>query len=162
MKANVSMKFAASLKPARMALLPLTLAALLASGCASTGESKAKEKVDYAPYVSGEVQQISSNFVSGWEEAGDNQVVMHLSPNRAYLLTLFGPCFHLDFSHRIAFTSDGSNIRSGIDSIYTDYDRERCRIQRIQSLDMKRLKADREKAKQTPATPAGESKPAEG
>lgn len=152
-----------TLMSARSVLLPVALVTLLASGCASTGEKTPKAEFDYTPYISGEVQQISSNFVSGWEEAGDNRVVMHLSPNRAYLLTLFGPCFHLDFSHRIAFTSDGTNIRSGIDSIYTDYDRERCRIQRIQSLDMKRLKADREKAKQTPTQPAaGDSKPAEG
>ena len=71
---------------------------------------------------------------------GRNQVVVWTQINDAYLITVWDSCQDLNFAPRIGIKSIGNTV-SRLDSIRVG--RDRCPIQEIQPIDVKRYKADR-------------------
>jgi hypothetical protein len=128
-----------------MLRLPLTIVlATLLAGCAQSPvrDAPAKAKPDYRDYVVGGAMAFDFNRVDNWDSPNPGEVVVWNGPNEAYLLSLFEPCFGLDHAATILLSSHGS-VRAGSDAVIVNG--ERCRIQRIDRLDARRLKADQAK-----------------
>jgi hypothetical protein len=125
-------------------LLTTLALAMLAAGCAHSPAhdqvaAADKAKPDYRDYVLGTAMAFDFRRVDNWDSPAPDEVVVWTSPKEAYLLRLFGPCFGLDNAATILLSSNGS-VRAGSDAVIVAG--ERCRIQRIDRLDARRLKAD--------------------
>jgi hypothetical protein len=121
------------------------LAALLASAlgaCATPAahdadaQAKAPPKQrattdDYLRYVQGTAPSFGSKNATDWTAPDPNHVVLWVSQNEAYLLTLVGACFGLEASQSI-LVGDGAVMVGP----------ERCPISKAERLDARRMKAD--------------------
>ncbi len=96
---------------------------------------------DYRRYVRGNVQAFNSSNVTDWDAPDPQHVVVWTSPAEAYLLTLFGACFGLDSASTILLSADGGVVRPGAAAVMVGS--ERCRIQFVERLDARAMKADR-------------------
>ena len=124
--------------------MTMLLSTLLAA-CAPSpvrNDAAAKAKPNYRDYVQGGAIAFDFNRVDNWDSPSPDQVVVWTSPNEAYLLSLFGPCFGLDHAATLVLSSRGS-VHAGSDAVIVAG--ERCRIHRIDRLDARRLKADQAK-----------------
>lgn len=69
-------------------------ASLLAAGCAADRDDVASTATEAA-----ETRECFwPAEVSGFSDAGDDQVLIHTGPGETYLFETFGPCPNLDFS----------------------------------------------------------------
>jgi hypothetical protein len=132
----------------RIATCVVSLAAAAALlGCASDG-SIARVRSDpgqeYAPYAGAPIDGFTTFGLHGWEVAGHDKLVIWNGVNEAYLLTLGGICSELQWVQRVAVTSTTHRV-SKFESVHVG--RDRCPIDEIRPLDIKRLKADRAKAR---------------
>lgn len=136
------------------AIASLALAAALAActstppahGDAQTTRADAPSKPrpttnDYRRYVRGNVQAFNSSSVTDWDSPDPQHVVVWTSPAEAYLLTLFGACFGLDSASTILLSADGGVVRPGAAAVMVGT--ERCRIQFVEKLDARAMKADK-------------------
>jgi hypothetical protein len=96
---------------------------------------------DYRRYVRGNVQQFNSSNVTDWDAPDPQHVVVWTSPAEAYLLTLFGACFGLESASTILISADGGVVRPGAAAVMVGA--ERCRIQFVEKLDARAIKADK-------------------
>ena len=96
---------------------------------------------DYRRYVRGNVQAFNSSSVTDWDAPDPQHVVVWTSPAEAYLLTLFGACFGLDSASTILLSADGGVVRPGAAAVMVGT--ERCRIQFVEKLDARAMKADK-------------------
>ena len=96
---------------------------------------------DYRRYVRGNVQAFNSSNVTDWDAPDPQHVVVWTSPAEAYLLTLFGACFGLDSASTILLSADGGVVRPGAAAVMVGA--ERCRIQFVEKLDGRAMKADK-------------------
>jgi hypothetical protein len=124
--------------------IPIALIALLSiAGCApmmtgsavrpaTTGEGT----LDYRAFTTGPVMAADFRRISDWSSPDPQHVVLWNTPNRAYLVTLSGPCMALQNAATIGVTG-GQLARAGRESIVVQG--ERCPIWRIDRLDTRRL-----------------------
>jgi len=96
---------------------------------------------DYRRYVRGNVQAFNSSNVTDWDAPDPQHVVVWTSPAEAYLLTLFGACFGLESASTILLSADGGVVRPGAAAVVVAA--ERCRIQFVERLDARAMKADK-------------------
>ncbi|HET7925224.1 MAG TPA: DUF6491 family protein, partial [Rhodanobacteraceae bacterium] len=92
-------------------------------------------------YVRGNVQAFNSSNVTDWDSPDPQHVVVWTSPAEAYLLTLFGACFGLESASTILLSADGGVVRPGAAAVMVGA--ERCRIQFVEKLDARAMKADK-------------------
>lgn len=111
---------------------------------ASATRGAAKPKLDYREYTTGVALSADFSRLDDWDSPDPEHVVLWSTPNRAYLLTLFGPCYELNGAPTIALTGR-SFVRADADAVLVRG--ERCRIQRIEQLDTRRLKEAQAQAK---------------
>jgi hypothetical protein len=96
---------------------------------------------DYRRYVRGNVQAFDASNVTDWDAPDPQHVVVWTSPAEAYLLTLFGACFGLESASTILLSADGGVVRLGAAAVR--FGSERCRIQFVEKLDARAIKADK-------------------
>jgi len=96
---------------------------------------------DYRRYVRGNVQAFNSSNLTDWDAPDPQHVVVWTSPAEAYLLTLFGACFGLESASTILLSADGGVVRPGAAAVVVAA--ERCRIQFVERLDARAMKADK-------------------
>ncbi|WP_115719649.1 DUF6491 family protein [Gallaecimonas mangrovi] len=112
--------------------------ALLLGACASHPEQK---KVPWENYAAKKSVDVFNPDFSNFRIISNNQVVIWESPRNAYLVSVLGPCFFDDTAPVLGFTTKmGDMVSAATDSIL--YLHQRCPIQRIQKLDLKKLKTD--------------------
>ena len=96
---------------------------------------------DYRRYARGNVQAFNSSNVTDWDAPDPQHVVVWTSPAEAYLLTLIGACFGLESASTILISADGGVVRPGAAAVMVGA--ERCRIQFVEKLDARAIKADK-------------------
>lgn len=96
---------------------------------------------DYRRYVRGNVPAFNSSSVTDWDAPDPQHVVVWTSPAEAYLLTLVGACFGLESASTILLSADGGVVRPGAAAVMVGA--ERCRIQTVDKLDARAMKADK-------------------
>ncbi len=123
-------------------LSAILVAAALASACASSnGISRSEELLDkYEPYVGEPVRNVTAFRQQSWQPVSRTQLVLWTSINDAYLLTVTNNCPNMMFTNAIGVTSTGSSI-STHDAVIVRGDR--CHIEQIQPIDVRRMKDDR-------------------
>lgn len=124
--------------------LAVILAALLTSACATTGLERSKRDrllAKYEPYVGEPVSSFTAFRQESWQPISRTQLVLWTSINDAYLLTIASNCPNLMFTDAVRVTSTTSSI-STLDSVLVRGDR--CPIQQIQPIDVRRMRNDRE------------------
>jgi hypothetical protein len=127
-------------------LTAIFLAALLAGGCATTGDggierTKGERLLDkYEPYLGEPVDKFTALRYDSWQPISRTQLVLWTTFNDAYLLTVDNTCPELQFAQTVGVTSTTSSI-STLDSVLVRG--HRCEIQEIQPIDVRRMKADR-------------------
>lgn len=129
----------------RMHWIPLLLVVVLAA-CAQQPTRTASAlhstgAIDYSRYVQNDVGWMPFHTVSSWDSNDTGSVVVWTMPNRAYLLTLVGPCIGLRSAVAIGLTSHAGSVSSARDAVIVRG--ERCPIMRIQQLDAKAIEEAR-------------------
>ena len=127
-------------------LSAILVAAALASACASSnGISRSEELLDrYEPYLTEPVTSFTAFRQESWQPISRNQLVLWTSINDAYLLTVTNNCSNMMFTNAVSVTSTGTSI-STHDAVLVRGDR--CRIEQIQPIDVRRMRNDREARK---------------
>jgi hypothetical protein len=134
------------------AITSLVLAAVLSSCApaarndAPSARSQALSKPrpttdDYRRYIRGNVSAFNASGVTDWDAPDPQHVVVWTSPAEAYLLTLFGACFGLESASTMLLSADGGVVRPGAAAVMVGA--ERCRIQSVEKLDARAIKADK-------------------
>lgn len=127
-----------------MTRLPALLAVLVLGGCAVATPEQAIRPVatvdgrtiDYRDFTTGPLMAADFRTITDWSSPDPQHVVLWNTPNRAYLVSLTGPCMALQDAATIGVT--GSQLtRAGSDAIMVQG--ERCGIRRIERLDTYRL-----------------------
>jgi Family of unknown function (DUF6491) len=123
-------------------LLVLITAALATTACASaisksTGDNA---KLDYREYAGEPVERFTAFDIDSWTPVSRNQLVVWTGSNDAYLLTVWDNCDNLQFAERVAVRKTGFSV-SRLDSVQVKG--QRCQIQEIRPVDIKRMKLDR-------------------
>jgi len=124
-------------------LLVLIAAGVLASACSVTGlkRSSGEQLLSrYEPYVGEPIHSFSALRQDSWQPVSRTQLVLWTGLNDAYLLTIGNNCPSLMFTNRVLVTTSASSI-STLDTVIVGANR--CPIQQIQPIDVKRMRADR-------------------
>ena len=120
-------------------LLVLVLTALLTSAC---GALKRNEKepilANYEPYIGEPIRGFTSIRLSSWQSISRTQLILWTGANEAYLVTVSDTCPELQFTKTIRVTSTSSK-GSTFDQVLVASDR--CQIQHIQPIDVRRMRA---------------------
>ena len=124
-------------------MLALALIAVVASGCASGLSRTRSDQVlaRYEPYVGEEIRGFTAFRQHSWQPVSRNQLILWTTINDAYLLTISNNCPDLMFSNAIGVSSTVSEI-STMEHVTVRGDR--CPIQKIQPIDIRAYKRDRE------------------
>jgi len=121
-------------------LLVLVLTALLTSAC---GALKRNEKepilANYEPYIGEPIRGFTSIRLSSWQSISRTQLILWTGGNEAYLVTVSDTCPELQFTKTIRVTSTSSK-GSTFDQVLVGSDR--CQIQHIQPIDVRRMHAE--------------------
>lgn len=121
-------------------LLVLVLTALLTSAC---GALKRNEKepilANYEPYIGEPIRGFTSIRLSSWQSISRTQLILWTGANEAYLVTVSDTCPELQFTKTIRVTSTSSK-GSTFDQVLVGSDR--CQIQHIQPIDVRRMHAE--------------------
>jgi hypothetical protein len=123
-------------------MLALALIAVVASGCASGLSRSRGDQVlaRYEPYIGEEIRGFTAFRQQSWQPVSRNQLILWTSINDAYLLTISNNCPNLMFSNAISVSSTVSEI-STLEHVTVRGDR--CSIQKIQPIDMRAYRRDR-------------------
>ena len=124
-------------------LLALALTAVVASGCASGLSRTRGDQVlaRYEPYIGEPIKSFNAFRQDSWQPISRNQLILWTSIADAYLLTITNNCPDLMFSNSVGVSSTASSI-STLDHVTVRGDR--CLIQKIQPIDMRAYRRDRE------------------
>ena len=124
-------------------LLALALVAAMASGCASGLSRSSGDQVleRYEPYIGEPIRGFTAFRMQSWQPVSRTQLILWTGINDAYLLTVSNNCPELMFTDSVRVTSTASNI-STLDQVLVRGDR--CLIQKIQPIDVRTMKADRQ------------------
>lgn len=124
-------------------LLALALTAVVASGCASGLSRTRGDQVlaRYEPYIGEPIRSFTAFRQQSWQPVSRNQLILWTSISDAYLLTVTNNCPDLMFSNSVGVSSTASSI-STLDHVTVRGDR--CLIQKIQPIDMRAYRKDRE------------------
>jgi hypothetical protein len=124
-------------------MLALALVAVVASGCASGLSRSSGDRVleRYEPYIGEPIRGFTAFRMQSWQPVSRNQLILWTSINDAYLLTITNNCPDLMFTDTVRVTSTASQI-STLDQVRVRGDR--CPIQKIQPIDIRRWRKDRE------------------
>ncbi|MBM4219618.1 MAG: hypothetical protein FJ171_08295 [Gammaproteobacteria bacterium] len=131
------------------ALIAIIPAAILASACATTGDSSStiqrsdERLARYEPYVGEPVERFTAWRYYSWEPISRTQFVLRTSPSGAYLLTVDRTCAELQFAQNIGVTTTGHQVTK-FDSVLVRGDR--CLIRQIQPIDVRQMRADQRAA----------------
>ena len=127
-------------------LVAMMLAAVL-GGCATTGKLTSAERLDLYRAHAGEPVKSFRYFgsLNGWTELGDSALAVWTKPNEAWLLNLSGPCMDLSFAPAISITNMMGQVSARFDRVIVHgggpMAHVPCRIDSIQPLDVKTLRA---------------------
>jgi hypothetical protein len=159
-------KLTVTLRQARgVAVLLAAVASLVA--CATTAQRKAADvtpaRARYLAYAGPPVSSFTwLGSYMGWEAVSDDELVLFLSPTRAYYLKVWSPCGDrggLRWVYHIGLTKTTGTVYTRFDSVIAD--RWRCPISEIRPVDWGRMKADARAARKAlPA--AGAAPPPDG
>ncbi len=124
------------------AMLALTLA-----GCATTGKLSSDERLQlYRSHAGAPVNSFKYfGSLNGWTELGDSALAVWTRPNEAWLLNLGGPCMDLSYAPAITVTNMMGQVSARFDRVIVHGSGPMahvpCRIESIQPLDVKALRA---------------------
>ena len=125
--------------------LIVTLLVLL-SGCATNGMTRAEREQAYDVFITNEklesVSKITAFRFSGWNDLSDRHLILNVSVNRYYLVTLRSNCYGLDHSINIRVNNTGSILQAKFDSISVPSDYNlKCYIDSIHKISKEQRKA---------------------
>ena len=118
------------------------LAAACATGPARFETSATLER--YESYALAPVRDFTSFDLLWWEPLTRNRLVLWNGVNEAYLVTVWNSCQDLKFAQAIRVTKTGNTI-STFEAVKVG--RERCQIEEIRPIDVRRMKAERKEMK---------------
>lgn len=125
-------------------ILTTCLAALLGA-CASSAEYRARQDARlaaYETYAQAPVKQIRMyTGLDHWDALAPDRLVVFMGVNRAYLLSLRGPCPGLEFQQGIGISSSNGVIHARFDKV--TFEHQKCYIDEIRPVDYKALKRER-------------------
>ncbi len=118
----------------------------LASVCAVVAQADTREVAQkhleaYQAYLGAPVDEFHFWKFDRWQPLGPAHVAVWTTPNQAYLLTVDGTCPNLEWADDIGVTSQAAHVVSRRFD-YVTFGNQRCHIERIESIDLKRMKAD--------------------
>ena len=156
--------------PRPLAALALPAAAALLAACATrsppphgpTGVLPAR--ASYLAYAGAPVDHFTwLGGYMGWEALSDDELVLFLSPTRAYYIKVWSPCGPMGglrwvYSAQVTHTAGAGIVYTRSDSVLAD--RWRCPISELRPVDWGRMKADSRAAHQ--ALPGAASSPSPG
>lgn len=127
-------------------LITLLAAAALAAGCATTpNRIKSDEALErYLAYAGEPVREFTAFRLQSWQPLGRDKLMLWTGVNDAYLVTVWETCRDLQFANSIRVRNTGSSV-STFDSIQVG--RDRCRIEEIRPVDIRRMKAEQHAAR---------------
>ena len=129
----------------RLAIALLTAAAL--AGCATTGKLSSSERLElYRAHAGAPVKDFQYfGSLNGWTELGDSALAVWTRPSEAWLLSLSGPCMDLSYAPAISVTNMMGRVSAKFDRVIVRGGSPGmtvpCRIDTIQPLDVKALRA---------------------
>jgi hypothetical protein len=155
--------------PRALADLALPAVLVLLAACAtSTAQQRGPTGVlparaRYLAYAGAPVDHFTwLNRYMGWEALSDDELVLFLSPTRAYYIRVWSPCGDrggLRWVYHVEVPKTGGAVYSGFDSVLADH--WRCPISQIRPVDWGRMKADARAAHNAlPAAAPGANLPA--
>jgi hypothetical protein len=118
-------------------------AALFAvSGCSGTiARMKSDhDRLEYSEFAGEPIDSFTAFDIDSWEPVSRNQLVVWTGVNDAYLLTVWKSCHDLMFTDRVAVNRTGNSV-TRLDSVVVRG--ERCPIEDIRAVDIKRMKETR-------------------
>jgi Family of unknown function (DUF6491) len=123
-------------------ILIVATALLAVTACTNAvGRMKADGPTqDYREYAGEPIERFTAFDIDGWHLVSRNQLVVWTGVNDAYLLTVWDSCDRLNFAERVAVTRTANSV-SRLDSVIVQG--QRCPINEIRAVDVKRMKADR-------------------
>ncbi|WP_313399398.1 DUF6491 family protein [Stenotrophomonas sp.] len=127
-------------------LVAAMLAATLA-GCATTGKLSSDERLQlYRSHAGAPVNSFKYfGSLNGWTELGDSALAVWTRPSEAWLLNLGGPCMDLSYAPAITVTNMMGQVSARFDRVIVHGSGPMahvpCRIESIQPLDVKALRA---------------------
>ncbi len=126
-------------------LLALALVAAVASGCASGLSRSSGDQVleRYEPYIGEPIRGFTAFRMQSWQPVSRTQLILWTSINDAYLLTVSNNCPELMFTESVQVTSTASGV-STLDQVRVGSDR--CPIEKIQPIDIRQWRKDRDAA----------------
>jgi hypothetical protein len=128
-------------------IMSVVLASLVVAGCAAgTSVSRGEQAMDkYEPYLGEPVRSFTAFRIDSWQSVDRDRLILWTGINDAWLITVSGFCPDLMFTDRIRVTSTGSQV-STFDKIVVRGDT--CLIDKIEPINVRQMKADRDAAKQ--------------
>jgi len=130
----------------RLAIVLLAAAAL--AGCATTGRLSSSERLElYRAHAGAPVKDFQYfGSLNGWTELGDSALAVWTRPSEAWLLSLSGPCMDLSYAPAISVTNMMGRVSAKFDRVIVRGGSPGmapipCRIDTIQPLDVKALRA---------------------
>ena len=127
------------------AVLALSLAA-----CAMPGAYRERRDADlerFEKHAGQPVDRINAFMgVDRWRLLSTDKLVIWTSVNRAYLMTLRGPCSGLEFQQAIGISSTNKVIDRRFDKIH--FENQLCYIGEIRPVDYKAMKQERRAEKE--------------
>lgn len=123
----------------RNLIIPLAVLVVLA-GCASGGPRlSANQRFSIYQQHAGSPVSSFTYFgtLEGWEPLGQDGLLVRARANRAYLLTLSGPCPELSYARAIRLSNQGGRVAAGFDDVLVVDGQQGqfpCRISNIQPM----------------------------
>ncbi len=123
------------------------MAAALLGGCATAGKLSSNERLAlYRAHAGAPVNNFRYfGSFNGWTELGDSALAVWTKPSEAWLLSLSGPCLDLSYAPAISITNMMGQVSARFDRVVVlgsgPVGRVPCRIETIQPLDVKALRA---------------------
>ncbi len=119
-------------------------AALAATLAASASAGTHAERKDYAAYAGESIPQFNFTQLYNWQRTGDKSMVVWTKPSTAYLLSLAHNCDALSGRATVELGGvDGMRGRLQAGSGDVIVGQMRCRVTRIQPIDLKAMKLAR-------------------
>ncbi|HTV84592.1 MAG TPA: DUF6491 family protein [Dyella sp.] len=129
-------------KSRAIAAIAVALLAAMLAACSSVPVSQAQQQRQNA-YAAAAGAPVRSFVYLGrmwsWEPLGDRQLVVYTTPNKAYLLDVWG-CPNLPWTQVIGLTASFHEVQANFDKVLAGGPYPPCPITQIRPLDLTRLK----------------------
>ena len=117
---------------------------LLLAGCMSPGPTQEQRLAAYQAHAGAPVKKIRYYNPVGWEEVGDDHILVTMRPKEVWLMRLSGPCLDFDGgSPFLVISSTAGYVSTGFDRVTTGGSRISCRIEEIRQIDTIAMRAAR-------------------